>query len=99
MIDSHRCQVPGRLFPIALEYIAPEDSCADSEATGGSLPVYASRREDVGGLATSRLPGAKPKPMDTKPFVRLLERIDREVVPNSESRSETQREELIFRTY
>jgi HrpA-like RNA helicase len=66
-------QVPGRLYPITIEYIPPEVKEGEKQQ-----PLPSESRQTVSGLTTSKLPGAKPKPIDTTPYLRLLERIDRE---------------------
>jgi len=70
---SHPSQVPGRLYPITIEYIPPEVKEGDKKP-----PLPSESRQTVSGLMTSKLPGSKPKPIDTTPYLRLLERIDRE---------------------
>ena len=68
-------KVPGRLYPISLEYIpvifdADGRQAAPQERGKG----LAGRKE--AGIATAKTPGAKPKPFDSKPYLKLLQRLD-----------------------
>lgn len=65
--------MPGRLYPITIEYLPPEVKEGDKKP-----PLPSESRQTVSGLTTTRGPGSKPKPIDTTPYLRLLERIDRE---------------------
>ena len=75
-------KVPGRLYPIALEYI-PVDFDADGRQAAPQESGKGTAGRKTAGIATAKLPGAKPKPFESKPYLRLLQRIDDEY-PKSE---------------
>jgi len=70
-------KVPGRLYPIALEYI-PVDFDADGRQAAPQECGKGVAGRKTAGIATAKLAGAKPKPFDAKPYLRLLQRIDDE---------------------
>ena len=72
-------RVPGRLYPIALEYI-PVDVDADGRVSAPQQQKNgaAAAGAKAGGIATAKIAGAKPKPFNGKPYLRLLQRIDDE---------------------